>query len=78
MVQRALLVGAYTAPAGKTEAVSLLAELEELVDTLGIPVIDRMLVLHREMHPRLLIGSGKADEIVAQSKGGRMRRNHLR
>jgi GTP-binding protein HflX len=67
-VQRALLVGAYMEPAGKSEAASLLAELEELVDTLGIPVNERMLVLHREMHPRLLIGTGKADEIVAKAK----------
>jgi GTP-binding protein HflX len=36
------------------------------VDTLGIPVIDRLLVHHREQHARLLIGSGKAEEIVAR------------
>ena len=68
MVQRALLVGAYMEPSGKSEAASLLAELEELVATLGVPVIGRMLVLHREMHPRHLIGSGKAEEIVALAK----------
>ncbi|MGB8169867.1 MAG: GTPase HflX [Chthoniobacteraceae bacterium] len=68
MVQRALLVGAYMETAGKSEAISLLAELEELVDTLGVPVFDRMLVFHREMHPRYLIGSGKAEEIVAKAK----------
>src|SRR6186997_50949 len=68
LVQRALLVGAYTEPSGKTEAASLLAELEELVNTLGVPVIDRMLVLHREMHARYLIGSGKAEEIAAKAK----------
>lgn len=72
MVQRALLVGAYQQPSGKSEAASLLVELEELVDTLGVPVIDRMLVLHREMHPRYLIGSGKAEEIVAKAKDGGM------
>jgi GTP-binding protein HflX len=68
VVQRALLVGAYIEAAGKTEAQSLLAELEELVDTLGIPVIDRMLVFHREQHARYLIGSGKAEEIAARVK----------
>jgi GTP-binding protein HflX len=67
-VERALLVGAYTEPAAKFEAASLLDELEELVDTLGIPVIDRLLVSHREMHPRFLIGSGKAEELVARAK----------
>jgi len=68
MVKRALLVGAFMDAAGKSEAVSLLAELEELVDTLGVPVLDRMLVHHREMHARYLVGSGKAEEIVARAK----------
>ena len=66
---RALLVGTYVDAAERADAQSLLAELEELVNTLGIPVADRMLVHHREMHPRLLIGSGKAEEIVAKVKG---------
>jgi GTP-binding protein HflX len=65
---RALLVGTYVDPAERADAQSLLAELEELVNTLGVPVADRMLVHHREMHPRLLIGSGKAEEIVAKVK----------
>jgi GTP-binding protein HflX len=64
LVERALLIGAYTDPARKADARSLLEELEELVDTLGIPVIDRMLVAHRESHARYLIGTGKAQEIA--------------
>ena len=68
VVQRALLIGAYTEAADKTEAQSLLEELEELVNTLGIPVFDRHLVFHREQHARYLIGSGKAEEIVALAK----------
>jgi GTP-binding protein HflX len=68
MVERALLVGAYTDVNGRAEATSLLEELEELVKTLGIPVMDRMLVHHREQHARLLIGTGKADEIVKRVK----------
>jgi GTP-binding protein HflX len=63
MVRRALLVGVYEKPSGKTEAESLLAELGELVDTLGVPICRRMLVHTREVHPRFLIGSGKAEEI---------------
>jgi GTPase len=51
-VERALLVGAYIDPAQKAEARSLLEELEELVNTLGIPVVDGMLVAHREGHAR--------------------------
>jgi len=68
MAQRALLVGAFHEAAKREETQSLLEELEELVDTLGVPVIDRMLVHHREQHARLLIGTGKADEIVARAK----------
>src|SRR5688572_17723382 len=60
IVQRALLVGCYTEYAKEEEAQSLLEELEELVSTLGIPVIDRQLVHHRENHARYLVGSGKA------------------
>ena len=52
----------------KADAQSLLEELEELVDTLGIPVVERKLVHHREQHPRYLIGSGKAQEIVDLAK----------
>lgn len=68
MVERALLLSAYTEAAEKTEAASLLEELEELVDTLGIPVVDRLLVHHREAHAKFLIGSGKAGEIAAMAK----------
>jgi len=68
MVERALLVGAYIGPENKADAQSLLEELEELVDTLGLPVVERMLVHHREPHPRYLIGSGKAQEIVDLAK----------
>jgi GTP-binding protein HflX len=68
MVERALLVGAYRDAEKKSDAQSLLEELEELVDTLGIPVVERKLVFHREPHPRYLIGSGKAQEIVDLAK----------
>jgi GTP-binding protein HflX len=68
LVERALLVGAYLDSDKKADAQSLLAELEALVDTLGLPVVERMLVHHREQHPRYLIGSGKAQEIVDLAK----------
>ncbi len=68
MVERALLVGAYHNPVNRPEAVSLLSELEELVGTLGVPVMDRMLVYSREMHPQYLIGTGKAAEISERLK----------
>lgn len=69
MVERALLVGAYEDQAGRAEAEDLLGELEELVRTLGIPVVDRVLVYNREPRARLLIGSGKAEEICGKLAG---------
>ena len=68
MVARALLVSAYTKADEKPQAQSLLEELEELVGTLGVPVIDSLLVYHREMHAKLLLGSGKAAEIAELAK----------
>ncbi len=68
MTERALLIGAYIDPAKKAEAQSLLEELAELVETLGIPIIAQQLISHRENHARYLIGSGKAQEIVDRAK----------
>ena len=65
MANRALLVGAYVDASDKEEAQSLLEELEELVNTLGIPVVERRLIYHREQHAKFLIGSGKAEELAA-------------
>ncbi len=67
-VERALLVGAYISAELKTEAQNLLDELAELVETLGIPIVGRELISYRENHARYLIGSGKAEEIVARAK----------
>jgi GTP-binding protein HflX len=68
IVERALLIGAYLDSAQKADAQSLLDELEELVNTLGIPVVERKLIHHREQHARYLIGSGKAQEIAGLVK----------
>lgn len=68
MVERALLVRLYFDPREGDESSSLLEELEELVDTLGIPVADRVLVKCRSMHKKFLCGTGKADEINALVK----------
>jgi GTPase len=65
---RALLVGTFVDPAGRDEAASLLEELAELVTTLGTSIGDRMLVYHRETHPRYFVGSGKAEEIVRRAE----------
>jgi GTP-binding protein HflX len=68
MVRKALLVGAYRPQEDRAAAEGLLGELEELVDTLGIPERFRLLVPCREMHARFLLGSGKAEELALQVK----------
>ena len=68
MVERALLIGPYIEHSEAAEAEDLLLELEELVRTLGIPVIDRLLVHHREIHPKLYVGTGKAEEIIEHAR----------
>ncbi|MBV9489774.1 MAG: GTPase HflX [Verrucomicrobia bacterium] len=67
-VENALLVGVYSEAAQRREAESLLDELDSLVDTLGLQVMDRLLVRVPEASARLFVGSGKADEIVARAQ----------
>lgn len=68
MVERALLVSAYNEKDGRADAESLLEELAELVNTLGVPIVDQMLIHLRDIQPRYLLGSGKAEEVVAHAK----------
>ena len=68
MVERALLVGVHFKGGDRAEADSLLIELNELVDTLGIPVMEQMLVTCPKPHARMLVGTGKADEIIEHAK----------
>jgi GTP-binding protein HflX len=66
--ERALLVSVYTGATQKEESESLLIELNSLVDTLGIPVLDSLLVRVQEPNPRYFVGSGKAEEIFEHAK----------
>jgi GTPase len=68
MVERALLVGIYERADEEDAAVRLLDELEELVGTLGIGIEGKLLARLRERNPRLLVGSGKAEEIIARAR----------
>jgi GTP-binding protein HflX len=63
MVERAMLIGLYHSSEEREEAGFLLEELGQLVDTLGIPVLDRELVHIRQAQARYLMGTGKAEEI---------------
>ncbi len=64
MVERALLVRFYFDAREAEESGSLLEELNELVKTLGIEVMESVLCRSREMHKKFLCGTGKADEMV--------------
>jgi GTP-binding protein HflX len=68
MVERALLVRLYFDPREQEESEALLEELGELVSTLGIGLVDKVLVRCREMHKKFLCGTGKAAELVELAK----------
>lgn len=68
MVQRAFLVGVYFDRRDEAESASLLDELGELVDTLGIGISGRDLVLVRDQNKAYLTGSGKKDEIIETAR----------
>ena len=68
IVTRALLVGAHWKEQTAAEARSLLDELGELADTLGLVVADRVLVKINAPQASYLIGSGKAQELCLQAK----------
>lgn len=67
-LERAYLVGVQTADMKPGEAAELLAELKELVENLRIEVTHATLVNLRRATPSLLLGSGKAEEIIALAK----------
>ena len=64
MIERALLVRFYFDVREAVESESLLAELSELVKTLGVEVVEVVLCRSREKHKKFLCGTGKADEMV--------------
>ncbi|MGB0370269.1 MAG: GTPase HflX [Opitutales bacterium] len=68
MVERALLVGAVFPRESMELGEQLLDELEELVETLGIGIAHKELVKAREHHPKLLLGTGKTEEIIGLAK----------
>ena len=68
MVERALLVRICNDRREADEAESLLAELGELVNTLGIGIVESVLIFTRSMHIKYLCGTGKAQEMVDLAK----------
>jgi GTP-binding protein HflX len=66
--ERAFLVGIQEDKMTKAETESLLEELKGLCSTLGVEVAGSIVAKLREKSAALLLGSGKADEIVAAAK----------
>lgn len=70
LVERAVLVGVYFDKADETEATSLLEELHELVSTLGIGIVDSVLVRVRGGETSgFMTGRGKMAEICEHAHG---------
>ncbi|MEO0446161.1 MAG: GTPase HflX [Verrucomicrobiota bacterium] len=63
-VERAFLLGAYFDRRDEQEAESLVAELADLVDTLGIQIQDKRAIFVRDQNKAFLTGVGKRDEII--------------
>jgi GTP-binding protein HflX len=68
MVERALLIGAFFKREDLANATDLLVELKDLVETLGIGVAETLPVFVRDMNPRYLTGSGKAEELMERAR----------
>jgi GTP-binding protein HflX len=68
MVERAFLVGVYRKGDSEKIAENLLEELHELVTTLGIGIVGSQVIEVREWKAKLLMGTGKAEEILGQVK----------
>ena len=68
MVEKALLLGVYFERKEEPEAASLLEELRELVNTLGIPIAETRLVFVKDSNKRYFTGSGKAKELMDHAR----------
>ena len=64
MPHKAFLVGIFSQPEEAATAEELVNELAELADTLEMEVVGSRVVRIREPNPKLLVGEGKAQEIV--------------
>lgn len=67
-LENAFLIGVQTQRMAEGEAAELLLELTELVENLRLKIVGSELVNLRMRTPALLLGSGKAAELVAQAK----------
>lgn len=63
-MERAFLVSVVRQKEDESRAFSLLDELKELVENLGIEVMGSLLARARKTHPKFLLGKGKVQEIL--------------
>lgn len=68
VIKRAMLVGVVMRGDSEVEVEVLLDELGELVSTLGIEVGGRVAINLKRPSAGLLLGSGRAEQLVAQAK----------
>ena len=68
VVERAMLIGVTLPGDTACNTRSLLDELRELVDTLGFGIQHERIVTIRRPQAKLLVGSGKAEELVNEAK----------
>ena len=65
--ERAFLITITYPGIDPKEAEAHLEELESLVDTMGIPVIDKLIVKLKKPQAKYLVGTGKIEEIVEKA-----------
>ncbi len=66
--ETAILIAIQEPGDAEQEVRDSLAELEQLADNINIGTAEAVIVRLPKPHPRLLLGSGKADEIVARAQ----------
>ena len=67
-VDKAYLLGIREPGVDEREAAAHLAELAELVDTMGLTVVGSEMAQLKTPQPRFLVGSGKTEEVIAAAK----------
>ena len=68
IVEKAFLLSCIQAEKERSEAESLLDELDELVRNLGIQIVGRKVVRVRKTSPRYILGKGKVEEVLDEIK----------
>ena len=68
LVERAFLVSYIHSERDRSDADSLLDELDELTQNLGIHVVARQVIRIRKTSPRFILGKGKVDQLLADLK----------